>query len=307
MGAGASSVVGPEGYGRGWGQTSLGDMPESCVAAVLLYLDPLEICQVACLNRAFRGAASADCIWAAKLPANHRYLAALAAAADDDCGCDGTAEGDGRCCSSAVIKKEIYARLCRPTPFDGGTKEFWIEKDKGGFCMSISSKAMSITGRDDRRYWSHLSTEESRFHSVAYLQQIWWLEVCGEIDFCFPAGSYSLFFRLHLGRPHKWMGRRGRGAESIHGWDIKPTRFQLSTSDDQHTESECYLTKPGRWILYHVGDFVVSSSDEVTELKFSMMQIDCTHTKGGLCVDSVCIYPKDHQYEEECIFCQKIL
>jgi hypothetical protein len=97
-------------------------MPESCVAAVLLYLDPLEICQVASLNRAFRGAASADCIWAAKLPANHRYLAALAAAADDDCGCDGAAEGNGRCCSSAAIKKEIYARLCRPTPFGGGTK-----------------------------------------------------------------------------------------------------------------------------------------------------------------------------------------
>ena len=120
-------MVAPEGYGRGrgWGQTSLGDMPESCVAAVLLYLDPAEICQVACLNRAFRGAASADCIWAAKLPANYRYLAALAAAADDDddCGCGGAAEGDdGRCCSSAAIKKEIYARLCRPTPFDGGTK-----------------------------------------------------------------------------------------------------------------------------------------------------------------------------------------
>jgi hypothetical protein len=75
----------------------------------------------ACLNRAFRGAASADCIWAAKLPANHRYLAALAAAADDDdCGYDGAAaEGS---CSTAAIKKELYARLCRPTPFDGGTK-----------------------------------------------------------------------------------------------------------------------------------------------------------------------------------------
>jgi hypothetical protein len=147
-----------------------------------------------------------------------------------------------------------------------------------------------------------------RFRGVDYLQQIWWLEVCGEIDFCFPAGSYSLFFRLHLGRPHKCMGgRRGHAPESIHGWDTKPTRFQLSTKDDQHTESDCYLTKPGRWILYHVGDFVVSSSDEVTELKFSMMQIDCTHTKGGLCVDSVFIYPKGHHYEEESILCQKIL
>ena len=135
-------MVGPEGYGRGWGQTSLGDMPESCVAAVLLYLDPLEICQVACLNRAFRGAASADCIWAAKLPANHRYLAALAAAADDDCGCDGAAEGNGRCCSSAAIKKEKYARLCRPTPFDGGTKvspfsflSYNISTNQNAFCQ----------------------------------------------------------------------------------------------------------------------------------------------------------------------------
>ncbi|KAF0893363.1 hypothetical protein E2562_024186 [Oryza meyeriana var. granulata] len=124
MGAGASSMMGPEGYGRGWGQTSLGDMPESCVAAVLLYLDPPEICQVARLNQAFRGAASADCVWAAKLPANYRYLAALAAAADDESDSDGATEGNGSRCSSvaAMIKKEIYARLCRPTPFDGGTK-----------------------------------------------------------------------------------------------------------------------------------------------------------------------------------------
>jgi len=27
--------------------------------------------------------------------------------------------------------------------------------------MSISSKAMTITGIDDRRYWSHLAIEES--------------------------------------------------------------------------------------------------------------------------------------------------
>jgi hypothetical protein len=37
-------------------------MPESCVAAVLLYLNPLEICHAARLNRVFRGAASADCV-----------------------------------------------------------------------------------------------------------------------------------------------------------------------------------------------------------------------------------------------------
>lgn len=112
---------------EGWGQTSLGDMPESCVAPVLLYLDPPEICLVARLNRAFRGAASADCVWGTKLPANYRYLAALAAAADDDdSGSTGSTEGNGRCCPSGAIKKGIYARLCRPTPFDGGTKVAYL-------------------------------------------------------------------------------------------------------------------------------------------------------------------------------------
>ncbi|GJN02011.1 hypothetical protein PR202_ga19322 [Eleusine coracana subsp. coracana] len=236
MGAGPSSVMGPEGYGRAWEQTSLGDMPESCVAAVLLFLDPPEICHVARLNRAFRGAASADCVWAAKLPANYRYLVALAAAADDDRCCDGAAEGNIRCCSSAAIKKEIYARLCRPTPFDGGTKD-----SKNVVCMLMSaleSKKRRVVcvgvldskeqrrplpvhfrkGYDDHRYRGPEVLEPSAhrrikvptplcppifllrfvFHNVAYLQQIWWLEVAGEIDFCFPAGLYSLFFRLHL-------------------------------------------------------------------------------------------------------------
>lgn len=43
-----------------------------------------------------------------------------------------------------------------------GTQEFWLDKRTGGICLSISSKALMITGIDDRRYWNHISTEESR-------------------------------------------------------------------------------------------------------------------------------------------------
>jgi hypothetical protein len=94
------------------------------------------------------------------------------------------------------------------------------------------------------------------------------------------------------------MGRRICGTEQVHGWEAKPTRFQLSTSDEQHATSEYYLEQEGSWILYHVGDFVVLNSDELMKLKFSMLQIDCTHTKGGLCVDSVLIYPKGYRHEK---------
>lgn len=276
MGAGVSSILGPE--EEEVLETGLGDLPESCVALVLLHLAPTEICHVAKLNRAFAGAATADFVWETKLPKNYRYL--MSFLSDEE----GYKIGLGR--------KEMYARLCRPIHFDGDSKVFWLDKCRGGICMSISSKAMVITGIDDRRYWNYIPTEESRFHSVAYLQQIWWLEIVGEIDFCFPAGTYSLFFRLHLGRASRRLGRRICSSEHVHGWDVKPVQFQLSTSDGQHALSRFYLDEPGSWILYRVGDFVVANSDMSTRLKFSMAQIDCTHTKGGLCVDSVLIFPK---------------
>ncbi|KAK1373154.1 Phloem protein 2-A13 [Heracleum sosnowskyi] len=194
--------------------------------------------------------------------------------------------------SLGLLKKDIFARLCKHVPFDGGSKQVWVDKSTGGVCLSISAKALSITGIDDRRYWNHIPTDESRFGTIAYLQQIWWLEVDGDIDFQFPTGSYSILFRLQLGRVTKRLGRRVCNSENIHGWDIKPVQFHL-TSDGQHVVSQCYLDNVGRWEYYHAGDFVVEKPNAETNIKFSLTQIDCTHNKGGLCVDSVLICPSN--------------
>ena len=86
----------------------LGDIPESCLALVLINFDPPEICQYARLNRAFSGASAADFIWEEKLPPNYRSLIQELKIFDDF--------------SMNLRKKDIYARLCRPNPFDGGTK-----------------------------------------------------------------------------------------------------------------------------------------------------------------------------------------
>lgn len=143
-----------------------------------------------------------------------------------------------------------------------------------------------------------------RFHVVAYLQQIWWFEVDGAVKFPLPADVYTVSFRLHLGRFAKRLGRRVCNFEHTHGWDIKPVRLELSTSDGQQASSECNLDemeqddangyhKRGCWIDYKVGEFVVHDSEPATEVQFSMKQIDCTHSKGGLCVDSVFIIPSN--------------
>ncbi|CAM8878069.1 unnamed protein product [Rhodiola kirilowii] len=260
---------------------SLGDLPEGCAALVLTHLNPKDICNLAKLNRTFRGACSADFIWDKKLPGNYKLIVEKLFA-------DGGDRDDGG-------KKQIYASLSRPTSFDGENKKAWLDKNSGGLCMSISSKGLSITGIDDRRYWNHISTEESRFTTVAYLQQIWWLEVEGEVDFPFPAGSYTIFFKLQLGRASKRFGRRVCNSENVHGWDKKPVRFQLWTSDGQRATTQCFLNEPGKWIDYRVGNFVVDNSNKSTKVKFSMTQIDCTHTKGGLCLDSVFICPSEYR------------
>ncbi|XP_031265587.1 F-box protein PP2-A12-like isoform X2 [Pistacia vera] len=256
----------------------LGDLPESCVASIIAYLDPPEICKLAKLNRAFRGASLADFVWESKLPSNYQTLIEKVL-------------GDLK---ENMGKREIYARLCGTNTLDGGTKKVWLDKSSGGVCLSISAKGLAITGIDDRRYWNHIPTEESRFASVAYLQQIWWFEVDGEMEFPFPVGTYSVFFRLQLGRTAKRFGRRICNTEHVHGWDRKPVQFQLWTSDGQHASSQCILNESGRWIRYHIGDFVVENANALTKIKFSMTQIDCTHTKGGLCLDSVQIYPRKY-------------
>ncbi|KAJ9181471.1 hypothetical protein P3X46_009599 [Hevea brasiliensis] len=285
MGASLSNLTeGANGAAMGPG---LGDIPESCVACVFTYLTPPEICNLARLNTAFRGAASSDSVWEKKLPPNYQDLLDLLPPER----------------YQNLSKKDIFALLSRPIPFDDGNKEVWLDRVTGRVCMSISAKGMAITGIEDRRYWNWVPTEESRFNVVAYLQQIWWFEVDGVVKFPFPADIYTLSFRLHLGRFAKRLGRRVCSFEHTHGWGIKPVRFELSTSNGQQASSESCLDeaeqeangnhKRGLWLEYKVGEFVVTDSEPFTEVQFSMKQIDCTHSKGGLCVDSVFIIPSD--------------
>ena len=106
MGAGFSGLIEESIGGPTLLEPGLGDIPENCVALVLTHLDPPEICKLAELNRVFRQASLADCVWESKLPENYPSLAHKV-----------FDEGPQR-----LAKKDIYARLCQHNGFDGGTK-----------------------------------------------------------------------------------------------------------------------------------------------------------------------------------------
>ncbi|KMS99038.1 hypothetical protein BVRB_3g066430 [Beta vulgaris subsp. vulgaris] len=223
------------------GRVGLGDLPESCIAIILGRLSPPEICGLAEMNRAFYGASLSDFVWETKLPGNYEFL--VRKLFDEN--------------PNTLSKREIFSRLCGPIRFDAGTKEIWVDRRSGKMCMAISWKGMKITRINDRRCWSHIQSEESRFHAIAYLKQVWWLEVGGELEFNFPAGTYSLFFRLQIGKSSKRFGRRVCNLDGVHGWDMKPVRFQVSASNGQHAVSQCYVKQTGNWVSYHAGDFTV--------------------------------------------------
>ncbi|XP_028806256.1 F-box protein PP2-A14 [Neltuma alba] len=264
----------------------LGDIPESCISSVLMNLEATDICKLARVNKAFHRASSADFVWESKLPSSYKFLLHQVLGGHDH-------DDDQQNLQNSFTKKQIYSILCRPNRFHSGSKEAWLDRGSGQVCLFMSAKSMKITGIDDRRYWNYIPTEESRFNSIAYLQQMWWVEVVGDVEFEFPKGRYSLNFRLQLGRATKKLGRRVCNVDQVHGWNIKPVRFELSTSDGQHAHSEYYLRRPGEWAHYHVGDFEVGPHDGPINIKFSLAQIDCTHAKGGLSVDCAFIGPTE--------------
>lgn len=104
MGASLSSLTENESTANG--RPGLGDIPENCVACVFMYLTPPEICNLARLNHAFRGAASSDSVWDSKLPSNYHHLLDVLP--------QRIYEG--------FSKKDIFAFLSRPVPFDDGNK-----------------------------------------------------------------------------------------------------------------------------------------------------------------------------------------
>ena len=107
MGAGISAAsMADEDAGE---KPKLGDIPENCVALIMMSLDPPDVCKCAKLSRTFRTAASADFIWESKLPSNYLYVM------------DRVFENSTMVVEK-LTKRDIYATLCSCNSFDNGTK-----------------------------------------------------------------------------------------------------------------------------------------------------------------------------------------
>lgn len=102
---------------------SLDELPESCVAAVMEYMDPPQICKLASLNRTFRGASLADFVWESKLPSNYDIILRKIF--------------DAGSFPSHLGKREIYSRLCSLNTFDDDGNKVTIDEFSSFFMWRI--------------------------------------------------------------------------------------------------------------------------------------------------------------------------
>lgn len=88
-------------------KTCFDDIPESFISSMMMRFEPQEICKLGRVNKTFHRASSSNFIWESKLPPSYKFLV-------------NKIFGEEKLCS--MTKKEIYAKLCQPNFFDGGTK-----------------------------------------------------------------------------------------------------------------------------------------------------------------------------------------
>ncbi|KAG0576754.1 hypothetical protein KC19_5G105400 [Ceratodon purpureus] len=263
---------------------SLGDLPEHCIAAILSCLSPREVSRVACVCRSFRAASNFDSVWEHILPPKYKDLLALDPEIDP---------------TQFASKKEVFDHLCNfPLVFEKKTQGFWLDRETGGVCLSISAKGITIIWSTTPEYWDWFHDPNSLFPEVARLKHVCWFEAKGEIKWSLPPGKYTFSWRLFLDH-------------QLSGWRQAPATFNLSKNEEEFFQRKCYIDQSHEysrrqvgdftlptfrdvengWREYDVGEFEVEEGEDSCFLKFSMLAFEVGCWKSGLIMDGVVVRP----------------
>ncbi|XP_010537996.1 PREDICTED: F-box protein PP2-B11 [Tarenaya hassleriana] len=135
-------------------------LPEDCIAKILSFTSPRDVCRSSAVSKIFRSAADSDDVWNNFLPSELPVGV-----------------------PTYPTRKELFFGLSdHPLLIDNGRMSFWLEKSSGKKCYMMSPRALSIVWGHDPRYWQWISLPGARFNEVAELITVWWLEISGRMN-----------------------------------------------------------------------------------------------------------------------------
>ncbi|KAL2325285.1 hypothetical protein Fmac_024343 [Flemingia macrophylla] len=107
----------------------LNNLPEGCIANILSFTCPRDVCRLSLLSSAFRSAAESDAVWNTFLPSDYHTLPSQSDAL------------------SLPSKKDLYLHLCqKPLLIDGAKKSFQLDKVYGKNATCYQPELSSLFG-----------------------------------------------------------------------------------------------------------------------------------------------------------------
>ncbi|KAM3200852.1 F-box protein PP2-B11-like isoform X2 [Capsicum annuum] len=195
--------------------TCLWMLPEGCVADILAFTTPLDVCRLSLVSTSLNSAADSDSVWAKFLPSDYRSVIA----------------GSSTPIPEFPSLKELFVYLSHNhILIDQGLKSFSLDKWTGKKCYFLSARDLNITWGDTPEYWGWTSLPESRFPEVARLKIVWWLEIWGTIraGILSPLTSYAAYFVYKL-------------EEDFYGFDTRYMEVSVGISGVESEMQVAYL------------------------------------------------------------------
>ncbi|KAK8464767.1 hypothetical protein PHAVU_010G078180 [Phaseolus vulgaris] len=290
------------------------NLSEGCIAIILSFISPRDVCRLSLVSSTFRSAAESDAVWDRFLPSDLHTLLSQSSS------------------SSFPSKKHLYLHLCHnPLLIDHGKMSFQLDKVYGKKCYMLSARTLFIVWGDTPRFWRWISHPDVRFSEVAELVSVCWLEIRGWINtgklspetlygayLVFkpnPAGIYGFDYQsveVSIGIAGGEASKRTVFLDAERGrrlrYQIVPrqagifnhARFlgSVETLSAQHNNNNTtsidlkYPKERGDgWLEVELGDFFNDGEDD-KEVEMGVYEIKSGDWKGGLFLQGIEIRPK---------------
>ncbi|XP_061342574.1 putative F-box protein PP2-B12 [Gastrolobium bilobum] len=261
-------------------------LPEGCIATILSYTTPADVCRLSVVSKIFCSAAESDDVWNHFLPSDADIIISRA-------------DSESTSLANSPSKKTLYLALSHhPIIIDQGTKSFQLERKSGKKCYMLAARALSIIWGDTPQYWNWSTLPDSRFPEVAQLLHVCWLEIRGMINTLAlsPNTQYAayLVFKMIDGR-----GFRQSPVElsvgALHGHSTTHTVCLDPNLGSRPHRRVVGLPRPNErsdgWLEIEMGEFFNSGLED--EVQMSVVETKYGNWKSGLLLEGIEVRPKE--------------
>ncbi|XP_073290738.1 F-box protein PP2-B15-like [Primulina huaijiensis] len=257
--------------------TRIESLPEECMAHILSFTSPRDVCRSSTVSLFFQEVADSDQTWQKFLPSD--YVEIVSRSVQE---------------MKFSSMKDLFLKLSStPLLIDGGLKTFSVDKYTNKKCYMLSTKELSITWANNNLNWCRKPLLQSRFPESVELIMVSWLEIHGKIGTRMLSSNtiYGAYLVFQLADRAFGLGTLpSEVIVEVGGYKTQGSVYLKLGNEDQR---ELCVRADG-WLEVELGEFYNDGNIGgcKNEVKMWLREIKGEHLKGGLLVEGIEIRPK---------------